>query len=103
MKRHRANHALTFHHSIAKAEAFRESQERFNEAIKGYGKVDCYHVSSKISTGERKQELERFRHSKKALITNAKCLTEGVDVPTIDAVLFANTKRSTVDIVQIWL
>jgi predicted helicase len=100
MKKHRANHALAFHNSIAKAEAFKKSQERFNEAVKGFGKVDCYHVSSKVSTGERKQELERFRHSKKALITNAKCLTEGVDVPTIDAVLFADTKRSTVDIVQ---
>lgn len=38
--------------------------------------------------------------SKKALVTNAKCLTEGVDVPAIDAVLFADTKRSTVDVVQ---
>jgi superfamily II DNA or RNA helicase len=100
MKRYRASHALTFHNSIAKAEAFKESQERFSEAVKGYGRPDCYHVSSKVSTGERKQEIERFRHSKKAIITNAKCLTEGVDVPAIDAVLFADTKRSTVDIVQ---
>lgn len=100
MRRYRANHALTFHNSIAKAAAFKESQKQFNGAVKGYGKVDCYHVSSKVSTGERKLELERFRHSDKALITNAKCLTEGVDVPTIDAVLFADTKRSTVDIVQ---
>ena len=100
MKRYKANHALTFHNSIAKAKAFKKSQERFNGAVKGFGTVDCYHVSSEVSTGERKQELERFRHSKKALITNAKCLTEGVDVPTIDAVLFADTKRSTVDIVQ---
>jgi superfamily II DNA or RNA helicase len=100
MKKHRAKHALTFHNSIAKAEAFKESQEKFNGTIKGYGKADCYHVSSKISTGDRKAELERFRLSHKAIITNAKCLTEGVDVPTIDAVLFADTKRSTVDIVQ---
>ncbi|UCG22522.1 MAG: hypothetical protein JSU80_09425, partial [Deltaproteobacteria bacterium] len=45
-------------------------------------------------------EIERFRHSEKAIITNAKCLSEGVDVPAIDAVLFADTKRSAVDIVQ---
>ena len=100
MRKHKANHALTFHNSIAKAEAFQQSQNRFNSAIKGYGKVDCFHVSSKVSTGERKAELDRFRDSQKALITNAKCLTEGVDVPTIDAVLFADTKRSTIDIVQ---
>jgi superfamily II DNA or RNA helicase len=100
MQKNKANHALTFHNSIAKAEAFKESQERFNSAVKGYGNVDCFHVSSKVSTGARKSELEKFKASPNALITNAKCLTEGVDVPTIDAVLFADTKRSTVDIVQ---
>src|SRR4030042_3341444 len=34
------------------------------------------------------------------LVTNARCLTEGVDVPNIDCVLFADPKRSTIDIVQ---
>ena len=33
-------------------------------------------------------------------MTNARCLTEGVDVPAIDCVLFADPKHSTVDIVQ---
>ncbi len=35
-----------------------------------------------------------------SLITNARCLTEGVDVPAIDAVLFADPKQSKIDIVQ---
>jgi hypothetical protein len=33
-------------------------------------------------------------------MTNAKCLTEGVNVPAIDCVLFADPKQSVVDIVQ---
>ena len=33
-------------------------------------------------------------------MTNARCLTEGVDVPAIDCVLFADPKQSKVDIVQ---
>ena len=33
-------------------------------------------------------------------MTNAKCLTEGVDIPAIDCVLFASPKQSIVDIVQ---
>ena len=36
----------------------------------------------------------------RSLITNARCLTEGVDVPNIDCVLFADAKRSTIDIVR---
>ena len=33
-------------------------------------------------------------------MTNARCLTEGVDVPAIDCVAFIDSKRSKVDIVQ---
>jgi hypothetical protein len=33
-------------------------------------------------------------------MTNARCLTEGVDVPAIDCVLFADPKQSQIDIVQ---
>ena len=34
------------------------------------------------------------------LVTNAKCLTEGVDVPDLDAVLFMEPRRSKIEIVQ---
>ena len=34
------------------------------------------------------------------LMTNARCLTEGVDLPAIDCVVFTDPKRSKVDIVQ---
>lgn len=33
-------------------------------------------------------------------MTNARCLTEGVDIPAIDCVLFADPKQSVVEIVQ---
>ena len=33
-------------------------------------------------------------------MTNARCLTEGVDVPAIDCVIFADPKKSRIDIVQ---
>ncbi len=34
------------------------------------------------------------------IVTNAKCLTEGVDVPALDAVLFLEPKRSQIDVIQ---
>ena len=34
------------------------------------------------------------------VLTNARCLTEGVDVPALDAVLFLHPRRSQVDVVQ---
>lgn len=34
------------------------------------------------------------------ILSNARCLTEGVDVPALDAILFLNPRRSQIDIVQ---
>lgn len=34
------------------------------------------------------------------ILSNARCLTEGVDVPSLDAVLFLNPRNSVVDVVQ---
>ena len=35
-----------------------------------------------------------------SVISNARCLTEGVDIPLVDAVLFSDPKQSVIDIVQ---
>ena len=34
------------------------------------------------------------------ILSNARCLSEGIDVPALDAVLFMNPRNSHVDIVQ---
>ena len=94
------HHAVTFHSSIKKAEAFEQSQSVFSKAFPKYAKVKSYHVSGKMATGERGKIVDEFAEVEKGIITNAKCLTEGVDVPNIDCVLFADPRKSTVDIVQ---
>jgi superfamily II DNA or RNA helicase len=58
------------------------------------------HVNGTMSAGERKEILSTFANSERGLISNAKCLTEGVDVPAIDAVYFVDPKNSMIDIVQ---
>ena len=47
------------------------------------------HVFSKLSASERTQKMREFVAYQSALMINARCLTEGVDVPSIDCVLFA--------------
>ncbi len=49
---------------------------------------------------ERNGIIREFRAASRAVISNAKCLTEGVDVPAVDMVAFLTPKRSRVDIVQ---
>ena len=53
-----------------------------------------------MPTARRNAVLKEFRNAKRAVISNAKCLTEGVDVPAVDLVGFMSPKRSKVDIVQ---
>lgn len=36
------------------------------------------------------------------ILTNARCLAEGVDVPALDAILFMHPRKSQIDVVQSW-
>jgi superfamily II DNA or RNA helicase len=100
MQKHPIRHAVSFHGSIRKAEHFAEQNLAFNKAFRSFGHVDSFHVSGATATGTRSKLIKEFAEKKRALITNARCLTEGVDVPDIDCVLFADPRRSAVDIVQ---
>lgn len=100
MKKYPIKHAVSFHRSIRRSQVFKHNQDVFSIAFPSYGKLETYHVSGRMSTSERDRFLREFETSRKSLITNARCLTEGVDVPNIDCVLFADPKKSTIDIVQ---
>lgn len=59
------------------------------------------HVSGVMSALERGEILSEFEHTQQtALLSNARCLTEGIDVPDVDAVAFMEPRRSHVDITQ---
>ncbi len=92
------NHVISFHSSIKRAKNFQNINNQLNKVNKNF--LHSYHVSGKDGTGKRQAELNKFLENKPSLITNARCLTEGVDIPAIDAVLFADPKQSKVDIVQ---
>ena len=92
--------AISFHGSIKKASNFTKQQEAITEVFPELAEVECFHVSSKVPTGKRTSTLHAFAKSERGLITNARCLTEGVDIPTVDCVLFSDPRRSVIDIVQ---
>jgi superfamily II DNA or RNA helicase len=99
-KRHGVKHAISFHRSILGADRFREQQDALNRMGSLGPKATNLHISSKKTAGQRSDLLREFAVHKRALMTNARCLTEGVDVPAIDCVMFADPKQSRVDIVQ---
>ena len=99
-EKHKIKHALSFHRSIKRAEDFNKQQDAFSGKLGSKLLIENRNISSKLSAGQRSQLLTDFTASERSLISNARCLTEGVDIPSIDCVAFVDPKQSTVDIVQ---
>lgn len=99
-RRHDIRHAISFHRSIRAASDFADQNADLTRRRLFHPRVESFHISSKKSAGERAQLLDDFKNEHAALMTNARCLTEGVDIPAIDCVLFADPKQSVIDIVQ---
>ena len=100
MQKYPIRHAVSFHGSIQRAELFKAHNDAFSRAFPDYGALETFHASGQTPTGTRARVIAEFAQTERGLITNARCLTEGVDVPGIDCVLFADPRRSAVDIVQ---
>src|SRR5699024_1812132 len=66
--------------------------------------MQAQHVDGTFNVLERSKRLDWLQESTETdvcrILTNAKCLTEGVDVPSLDSVLFLNPRNSQVDVVQ---
>ena len=66
-------------------------------------KCETQHVDGQHNALDRKNRIEWLKESTDGLcriLSNARCLSEGIDVPALDAVLFMSPKNSHVDIVQ---
>ena len=93
-----ATKIITFHSRVKLAEDFAgDSARGFQEHVKGF---DVFHVNGGQNAADRKALLEDFKASPRGLITNARCLTEGVDVPAVDMVAFVDPRKSKIDIAQ---
>lgn len=66
--------------------------------------VDADHVDGTMNVALRNQKLAWLEDTPEPgtcrILSNARCLSEGVDVPSLDAVLFLNPRNSQVDVVQ---
>ncbi|GAA7037643.1 hypothetical protein ID0178_09950 [Helicobacter pylori] len=49
---------------------------------------------------EKLEELNEYQHNTCKVLSNARCLSEGVDVPALDSIVFFDGKSAMVDIIQ---
>ncbi|HZL05223.1 MAG TPA: DEAD/DEAH box helicase family protein, partial [Coriobacteriia bacterium] len=65
---------------------------------------DVDHVDGTFNVLARSERLDWLKGGIEPgecrVLSNAKCLSEGVDVPALDAVMFLNPRKSVVDVVQ---
>ncbi|SDN74753.1 DEAD/DEAH box helicase [Streptomyces wuyuanensis] len=61
---------------------------------------DVFHVHGDHTAEQRTDIFARFAASPRAILTNAKVIAEGIDIPSVDAVVFADPTSSITRCVQ---
>ena len=104
-------------HAIAFASSIKASQSisaEFQAVIEAYAEStgdagaatgEVRHVDGTMSSAQRKDELawlagESDEQEGCRILSNARCLSEGIDVPNLDAVIYLSQRKSKVDIIQ---
>jgi superfamily II DNA or RNA helicase len=92
-----ARRVISFHRTIEEAREFAEDRTGI---LEGAG-LTAFHINGDMTAAVRREIIEAFVHCEgAALLSNARCLTEGVDVPSVDMICFAFRKQSQFEIVQ---
>ena len=105
------NRALAFCRNIKSSKLVRDE---FGQVIAEYRagdddatqEFDCRirHVDGTYKARARKQRLDWLKEDAGPdvcrILSNARCLTEGVDVPALDAIVFLHPRNSQIDVVQ---
>ncbi|MER8197557.1 Helicase associated domain protein [Streptomyces microflavus] len=93
---------LSFHPRVEHAAEFARTLPRVARQLGAPEPYTAY-VHGRMDHQTRDQLIDRLRTPPSegwSVLSNARCLGEGVDVPAVDGILFAHPKRSSVDIVQ---
>ncbi len=106
--------ALAFCQNIRTSELFSSSfssvvedyisNEKISKENKTELKVELFHVDGTFNAEQRNEKLDWLKDETDEnicrVLTNARCLSEGVDVPSLDAIMFLHPRRSQIDVVQ---
>ncbi len=103
--------AINFCKSIQTSKNIKDSfetiMECYDEELKKKSfknlKISIDHIDGTMNCKDRLEKLEnlnQFEPNTCKVLSNARCLSEGVDVPALDSVIFFDGKSAMVDIIQ---
>ncbi|MGL2858296.1 DEAD/DEAH box helicase family protein, partial [Helicobacter pylori] len=88
-------------------DSFETIMECYDEELKKKSfknlKISIDHVDGTMNCKDRLEKLEnlnQFEPNTCKVLSNARCLSEGVDVPALDSIVFFDGKSAMVDIIQ---
>ncbi len=88
-------------------DSFETIMECYDEELKKKSfknlKISIDHVDGTMNCKDRLEKLEKlnqFQPNTCKVLSNARCLSEGVDVPALDSIVFFDGKSAMVDIIQ---
>lgn len=98
---------ISFHSRVSRAEEFSKDIHKviswIDEKHKPSGELKSDFVSGEMPTDKRRKKLAQLKSlndNQRGLLTNARCLSEGVDVPSLDGIAFIDPRSSQIDIIQ---
>ncbi len=98
---------ISFHGRIKTAQEFAQQHAAIVEWMpddhKPSGTIWADTITGAMNSSDRRKLLNKLKADiprQHALLSNARCLTEGVDVPSLDGVAFIDPRSSQVDIIQ---
>jgi superfamily II DNA or RNA helicase len=98
---------ISFHSRVESAKSFaleiHDAIDAVCDEYKPNGVIWSDFVSGKMPTKNRSLKLKQLKELTSCefgILSNARCLAEGVDVPSLDGVAFIDPKSSQIDIVQ---
>jgi len=107
IKDYNLHRLISFHSRVSRAEDFSQDIHKvlswIDEKHKPSGELQSDFVSGEMPTDKRRRKLSQLKGLKdgqRGLLANARCLSEGVDVPSLDGVAFIDPRSSQIDIIQ---
>ena len=85
--------------------SFLNAVQIYESKHKSKQNVNVRHMDGKTNANKRRLDLEWLKDSNQdtntcRIISNARCLSEGVDVPALDGIVFVNPRKSQIDVIQ---
>ncbi|UQS85672.1 DEAD/DEAH box helicase family protein [Apilactobacillus apisilvae] len=96
----------TIKHSKTISKEFETVVNQYLDAkATGSFQVDVHHVDGGLNALQKKDEIDwlgdkNIKENHSRVLSNVRFLTEGIDVPNLDGIIFFSPKKSQVDIVQ---